>query len=66
MSEFHITIDLHQGPTLSPYLFAIVMDELTRSIQNEVPQCVLFGNYIVLGYQTRLQLNAKLEIWMDA
>ena len=36
-SEFHITIDLHQGPTLSPYLFAIVMDELTRLIQNESP-----------------------------
>ena len=29
-SEFSITIGLHQGSILSPFLFAIVMDELTR------------------------------------
>ena len=27
-SEFPITIDLHQRSALSPYLFALVMDEL--------------------------------------
>ena len=31
-SEFVITVGLHQGSTLSPYLFALVMDELTRHI----------------------------------
>ena len=32
-SEFPITLDLHQGSTLSPCLFALVMDELTKSAQ---------------------------------
>ena len=36
-SEFPITVGLHQGLTLSPYLFALVMDELTRNIQDDVP-----------------------------
>lgn len=36
-NEFAITVGLHQGSTLSPYLFVLVMDELTRHIQEEVP-----------------------------
>lgn len=31
-SKFPITIGLHQGSALSPYLFALIMDELTRHI----------------------------------
>ena len=29
-NSFPITVGLHQGFALSPYLFALVMDELTR------------------------------------
>ena len=36
-SDFSSTIGLHQGFALSPFLFVIVMDELTRSIQDEIP-----------------------------
>ena len=36
-SDFSITIGLHQGSALSPFLFAIVMDELTKTIQDEIP-----------------------------
>jgi hypothetical protein len=31
-NDFLINIRLHQGSTLSPYLFALVMDEVTRDI----------------------------------
>ena len=31
-SEFPITVGLYQGSALSPYLFALVMDELTRNM----------------------------------
>ena len=33
--EFPITIEVHQGSTLSPFLFAIVMDEVTKSIYKD-------------------------------
>ena len=36
-SNFSITIGLHQGSVLSPFIFTIVMDELTRAIQDEIP-----------------------------
>jgi len=35
--DFSIDIELHQGSALNPFLFTIVMDELTREIQNEIP-----------------------------
>ena len=43
-TDFPINIGLHQGPALNPYLFALVMDEVTRNIQGEIPWCMLFAN----------------------
>ena len=36
-NSFPISVGLHQGSALSPYLFALVMNELTRHMQDEVP-----------------------------
>jgi hypothetical protein len=35
-NDFLINIGLHQGSALSPYLFALVMDEVTRDIQGGI------------------------------
>jgi hypothetical protein len=65
-SEFPITVGLHQGSALSPYLFALVMDELTSQIQEDIPWCMLFADDIVLVDDTASGVNTKLEIWRDA
>jgi len=39
--DFPIDIELHQGSGLGPFLFTIVMDELTKGIQDKVPWCML-------------------------
>ena len=62
-NNFSITIRLHQGSALSPFLFAIVMNELTRSIQDEIYWCMLFADDIVLVDEMRAGVNAKLELW---
>ncbi|KAL6579440.1 hypothetical protein OROMI_009656 [Orobanche minor] len=63
--EFPITIGVHQGSALSPFLFAIVMDELTRGIQNDVPWCMMFADDIVLIDDTKVGVQQKLELWRD-
>jgi len=63
--DFPIHIGLHQGSALSPFLFTIVMDELTRGIQDEVPYNMLFANDIVLINETREGVITKLERWRN-
>ena len=58
-----IRIGLHQGSALSPYLFNIVLDVLTASIQEEIPKCMLFVDDIVLLGDSRGEINQKLELW---
>jgi hypothetical protein len=53
-SDFPIKIGLHQGSTLSPYLFALVMDEVTRDIQGSIPWCMLFADDVVLVDDSRV------------
>lgn len=45
---FPITIGLHQGSTLSPYLFTLTLNVLTKHIQELAPRCMLFADNIVL------------------
>ena len=41
--DFPVTIGLHQGSSLSPYLFTLVLDVLTEHIQELAPRCMLFA-----------------------
>jgi hypothetical protein len=53
---FPIKVGLHQGSPLSSYLSALVMDEVTRDIQGDIPWCMLFVDDIVL-------VDENLELW---
>ena len=62
-NEFPITIRVHQGSTLSPFLFAVVMDKITKSIHEDIPWCMLFDDDIVLINETKEWVNKKLKLW---
>jgi hypothetical protein len=61
-NDFSINIGLHQGSTLSPYLFALVMDEVTRDIQEGIPWCIPFVNDVVLVDESSIWVDQKLEL----
>jgi hypothetical protein len=46
--NFLINIELHQGSTLSPYIFALVMDEVIRDIQGGIPWYIFFADDVIL------------------
>nr|XP_016460113.1 PREDICTED: uncharacterized protein LOC107783639 [Nicotiana tabacum] len=50
--RFPMVMGLHQGSTLSPFLFSLPMDALTHHIQGEVPWCRLIADDIVLIDET--------------
>ena len=60
-----IRIGLHQGSALSPYLFVLVMDEVTRDIQGDILWCMLFADDVVLVDESRTGVNQKLELWRE-
>jgi hypothetical protein len=62
-NDFSINIGLHQGSALSPYLFALVMDEVTRDIQGGIPWCMLFTDHVVLMDESMTGFDQKLELW---
>ena len=56
-------VGLHQGSSLSPYLFAMIMHVLARGIKDLSPWCMLYADDIVL-YGTRSEVvEKKLEEW---
>ena len=61
-SDFPIKIGLYQKSALNPYLFALVMDEVTRDIQGDIPWCMLFADDVVLVDESRARLNRTLEL----
>jgi Reverse transcriptase (RNA-dependent DNA polymerase) len=48
---------------LSPYIFTLVMDEITKDIQEDIPCCMLFVDDVMLIDESRIGVNQKLELW---
>jgi hypothetical protein len=62
-NDFPINIGLHQGSALSPYIFALVMDEVTRDIQGGISWCMIFADDVVLVDESMTGVDQKLELW---
>jgi len=57
IKDLIVDIRLHQGSNLSPSLFTIIMDELTRDIQDKVQWHMLFVDDIVLIDKMKTELT---------
>lgn len=57
---FLMEVGLHQGSTITPYLFALILDELSREIRECIPWSMMFADDIVLIAESMEGLNNRL------
>ena len=55
--EFEAKVGLHQGSALSPFIFAIIMDMLTKDVRKDAPWDMMFADDVVLCREDREELK---------
>ena len=48
MEELEVKVGLHQGSVLSLFLFAMIMDMLTKDVRKDAPWDMMFVDGVVL------------------
>ena len=66
IKTFSIKVGLHPGSAFNHFIFTVIIDEISKSIWETVPWCMLFADNIVLAAKTKEEANSKLEEWREA
>ena len=60
---FKVKVGVHQGSVLSPLLFIIVLEALSRNFREGLPMELLYADDLVLMAETMEQLVEKINKW---
>ena len=58
---FSINIEMHQGSTLNPYLFILILDFLLDTSRGS-PRVILFVDDIIFVEESRKEINIRMDI----
>ena len=61
-----MTVSVHQGSALSPFLFAVVMDCLTEDVRSEALWMMMFVDGVVICAERQEEVEERLERWSRA
>ena len=61
--SFKVQVGLHQGSALSPFLFTLLLEVLTRDLRQEVPWSMLYADDGFLCGTDDKELNREAEEW---
>ena len=63
---FNIGVGVHQGSTLSPLLFVIVMEEVSKQVRRGGVWEMLYANDLVLTAESREEVEEMFRRWKEA
>uniref|UniRef100_A0A914VFU1 Reverse transcriptase domain-containing protein n=1 Tax=Plectus sambesii TaxID=2011161 RepID=A0A914VFU1_9BILA len=63
--DFRITVGVHQGSVLSPLLFIIIMDVITRDLHQQPPWTLLYADDVMLAATNKADLQHQVQAWSD-
>jgi hypothetical protein len=61
--EFEVKVGVHQGSVLSPLLFTIVLNELSKHFREGLPWELLYADDLALIAETEEELLQKIRRW---
>ena len=63
--EFSVKVGMSQGSVLSPLLFSIVLEALSREFREGLPWELLYADDLALLAETNEQLLVMVRRWKD-
>ena len=60
-----VSVSVHQGSVLSPLLFIIIMEALSREFRTGCPWELLYADDLVIVANSFEELKAKLKQWKN-
>ena len=63
---FEVSVGLHQGSALSPFLFVIVLDVLSEAIRNEELWELMYADDLVITAESEEVLQRRIIAWQES
>jgi len=63
--EFSVLVGVHQGSVLSPLLFIIVLEALSRQFRTGCPWELLYADDLVIMAESMHELLEQVEVWKE-
>src|SRR6476469_9207370 len=63
--EFEVKVGVHQGSVLSPLLFTIVLEALSKAFRGGLPWEILYADDLVLIAESEEDLIKKIQKWKN-
>ena len=64
--EFPVKVGVHQGSVLSPLLFILVLEALSRDFRTGAPWELLYADDLLIMADSLEECIARLKAWKDA
>ena len=62
---FDVQVGVHQGSVLSPLLFIIVLEALSRNFRSGCPYELLYADDLAIIASSKEELLERLKLWKD-